>query len=541
MPIPTEVSALLTEMLKDFGGVEERPPSTRKLRSELSLRSRASAGNWQSSVAPFAALSRKWLPTFESRARRLPRAFLLADRAPQLANFVAPALADPSAELELPGEQLDGKPVQHWVKVHSVLPSVRVLLRNGCAVRCVQLRGTNGRVYSYLLEQDSASSATPPPALACVARKASVGHLTRIITGSLAKDEGASQALLQGRCASKCRPNLAAAPDSTEDPSGRPLSLHRMPQPGRQPGPEAGQAARPLAARSSLSDNSCSAAGSRPGFELAGPSEFLHPLVRRVVTPAAGAAGAAGDDAGLAEKLARTPPASLVLGPFAAPPGPFASQAADSQPPTRRPPCIASARCLVLAQIPAWPPICRCVFKRRKVILTYPTGKARGALSRSLTPSRAVMSGQRRVGQFLAHAYRRLAAFEGAAKIRTSASSLASMSWCSGAATCGLIVRADKTLRHLKHGFQPVPPFGRLAPLFLRCLARENGFERISPTHYRADEREDSSRDGKEFQRRLNHGYPCCYCPMAATGWVHHHVRRAKHTACCQLHRDIQV
>uniref|UniRef100_A0A1I8H6G1 Uncharacterized protein n=1 Tax=Macrostomum lignano TaxID=282301 RepID=A0A1I8H6G1_9PLAT len=49
---------------------------------------------------------------------------------------------------------------------------------------------------------------------------------------------------------------------------------------------------------------------------------------------------------------------------------------------------------------------------------------------------------------------------------------------------------------------EPVPagyhPSGGLAPLFFRCLARENGFERISPTHYRLDEREDSSR-GRRF------------------------------------------
>uniref|UniRef100_A0A1I8I7I8 SH2 domain-containing protein n=1 Tax=Macrostomum lignano TaxID=282301 RepID=A0A1I8I7I8_9PLAT len=132
MPIPTEVSALLTEMLKDFGGVEE------------------------SSVRHSLPLPQMVANHRVAKPAACPEPFLLADRAPPLANFVAPALADPSAELELPGEQLDGKPVQHWVKVHSVLPSVRVLLRNGCAVRCVQLRGTNGRVYSYLLEQDSA-------------------------------------------------------------------------------------------------------------------------------------------------------------------------------------------------------------------------------------------------------------------------------------------------------------------------------------------------------------------------------------------------
>ncbi|PAA49559.1 hypothetical protein BOX15_Mlig020332g2 [Macrostomum lignano] len=57
---------------------------------------------------------------------------------------------------------------------------------------------------------------------------------------------------------------------------------------------------------------------------------------------------------------------------------------------------------------------------------------------------------------------------------------------------------ADKTLRHLNRVPAGYHPSGGLAPLFFRCLARENGFERISPTHYRLDEREDSSR-GRRF------------------------------------------
>uniref|UniRef100_A0A1I8JRS8 Secreted protein n=1 Tax=Macrostomum lignano TaxID=282301 RepID=A0A1I8JRS8_9PLAT len=52
------------------------------------------------------------------------------------------------------------------------------------------------------------------------------------------------------------------------------------------------------------------------------------------------------------------------------------------------------------------------------------------------------------------------------------------------------------TLRHLNRVPAGYHPSGGLAPLFFRCLARENGFERISPTHYRLDEREDSSGDG---------------------------------------------
>uniref|UniRef100_A0A1I8HGE9 PI3K/PI4K catalytic domain-containing protein n=1 Tax=Macrostomum lignano TaxID=282301 RepID=A0A1I8HGE9_9PLAT len=404
MPIPTEVSALLTEMLKDFGGVEE-------LRSELSSdpELQPATGSLQSAIR---CLSRKWLPTIESRARRLPRAFLLADRAPPLANFVAPALADPSAELELPGEQLDGKPVQHWVKVHSVLPSVRVLLRNGCAVRCVQLRGTNGRVYSYLLEQDSASSATPPPALASW-REASVGHLTRLINWILAKEKEPARRLLQA-AAPKCV-DLGGGHRLTED-SGRPLSLldaHRAANPAPEPD-------RPLV-RWLLDRRLATTAAQLPArdlleeligdvgpdlllkrclAELAGPSEFF--TFRRVVTGQLGLLGLLEMTLGL-EKAG---PDRLLLqldtgrasvtrqvwsSSVAATAGSFASQAADSQPPTAVPfrltpnlcelisplgirgplqaAIIASARCLVLPkyQLAAY---LRCVL-RDEVILTY--------------------------------------------------------------------------------------------------------------------------------------------------------------------------
>uniref|UniRef100_A0A1I8F930 TPR_REGION domain-containing protein n=1 Tax=Macrostomum lignano TaxID=282301 RepID=A0A1I8F930_9PLAT len=299
MPIPTEVSALLTEMLKRLwrsGRDPELQPATGSLQSAIRC------------------LSRKWLPTIESRARRLPRAFLLADRAPPLANFCCASSRRPVGRVGAARRTIGRQAgVQHWVKVHSVLPSVRVLLRNGCAVRCVQCAAPTARVYSYLLEQDSAS-VRASPVIACSqlchprrppwprGAKPRVGHLTRLINWILAKEKEPARRLLAGRCAQMRR--FGRGHRLTRTPAG--LSASSMPTRAANPAPEPD---RPLLLSCRLANLLEELIGD------VGPDLLLKRCL-----------------AELAARASKSASSSV-----AATAGSFASQAADSQPPTRLP------------------------------------------------------------------------------------------------------------------------------------------------------------------------------------------------------------
>uniref|UniRef100_A0A1I8F7A9 Rho-GAP domain-containing protein n=1 Tax=Macrostomum lignano TaxID=282301 RepID=A0A1I8F7A9_9PLAT len=331
---PTEVSALLDRNVKRLwrSGRATQRPEHAKLRRELSLRSRASAGNNCSLQSAIRCLSRNGAP---------------------LANFCCASSRRPVGELELPGEQLDGKPEKE--------PARRLL--QAAAPKCVDL-----------------------------ARRA----------------------------------------PTHETPAG--LSASSMPTGPANPAPEPDRPLLPQLPARDLLEELIGDVGPDllPQTRLASwpPERVLH-LSAGWSHGQPGAAGAAGDDAGGCEKagpdrlllqldtgrasvtsLTKTPIHSPIArpgksGPRPSPPpaGSFASQAADSQPPTAVPfrltpnlcelisplgirgplqaAIIASARCLVLPkyQLAAY---LRCVL-RDEVILTY--RQANGGACPRPTPS----------------------------------------------------------------------------------------------------------------------------------------------------------
>uniref|UniRef100_A0A1I8FGH4 Reverse transcriptase domain-containing protein n=1 Tax=Macrostomum lignano TaxID=282301 RepID=A0A1I8FGH4_9PLAT len=448
-------------------------------------------------------------------------------------------------------------------------------------------------------------SATPPPALASCARslRGSPDPPHQLDSG---QGEGASQAAAAGRCAQMRRSGRRAP---THEDSGRPSQPPSMPTGPPNPAPEPD---RPLvrwlldrrlattAAQLPLRDLLEEIGDVGPDLllkrclaELAGPERVPSPS-GRVVTRPAGLLGLLEMDAG-AEESWPGPPAAAGWTPgrasvtrqvwsssVAATAGSFASQAADSQPPTAVPfrltpnlcelisplgirgplqaAIIASARCLVLPkyQLAAY---LRCVL-RDEVILTLPTGKRR-RLSRGRRPHPV---SRQAVSAILAR-LQALAAFEGAFPcsaagprlVRTPPTVLdvfvklspgQRFELRSSLATSLVFWRghmwtyrsADKTLRHLNRGSSRVTHLRAVwrRSSFRRCLARENGSSGLARLITAGRNGKTQRQPRTEVQRRHQSRISMLYCPNGTTGGSSPHGVGPSTLPAGQLHRDIQ-
>jgi transformation/transcription domain-associated protein len=80
----------------------------------------------------------------------LHRSFLIEEKCRFLSNF-----CQQTAEVELPGELLLPKHAHYYVRIARFMPRVEVVHKHNAAARRMYLRGHNGKIYPYLVVNDS--------------------------------------------------------------------------------------------------------------------------------------------------------------------------------------------------------------------------------------------------------------------------------------------------------------------------------------------------------------------------------------------------
>ncbi|XP_034140404.1 transcription-associated protein 1 isoform X2 [Drosophila guanche] len=91
-----------------------------------------------------------WIKVLETKVKKLPTSFLIEDKCRFLSNF-----SQKTAEVELPGELLIPSSSHYYVRIARFMPRVEIVQKNNTAARRLYIRGTNGKIYPYLVVLDS--------------------------------------------------------------------------------------------------------------------------------------------------------------------------------------------------------------------------------------------------------------------------------------------------------------------------------------------------------------------------------------------------
>lgn len=93
---------------------------------------------------------KKWIKILENRSKMLIQSFLMEEKCRFLSNFTLK-----TAEVELPGEFLLPKHTHYYVRITRFMPRVDIVQKHNCAARRLYIRGHNGKIYPYLVVNDS--------------------------------------------------------------------------------------------------------------------------------------------------------------------------------------------------------------------------------------------------------------------------------------------------------------------------------------------------------------------------------------------------
>lgn len=126
---------------------------------------------------------RKWIKILEVKIRLLPKKFLIEEKCRWLSNF-----SSQTAEIELPGEFLQLKHSHYCVRIARFTPRVEIVQKHGTAARRLFIRGNNGKLYPYLVVNDSG--------LSDARREERVLQLLRMINHYLSKTKETSRRFL---------------------------------------------------------------------------------------------------------------------------------------------------------------------------------------------------------------------------------------------------------------------------------------------------------------------------------------------------------
>ena len=126
---------------------------------------------------------KKWIKILESKTKLLPKSFLIEEKCRFLSNF-----SRSTAEVELPGEFLLPKHSHYCVLIQRFMPRVEIVNKHGAAARRLFIRGHNGKVYPYLVVNDSG--------LADARREERVLQLVRMLNHLLGKHKETSRRFL---------------------------------------------------------------------------------------------------------------------------------------------------------------------------------------------------------------------------------------------------------------------------------------------------------------------------------------------------------
>merc|ERR1711971_422814 len=126
---------------------------------------------------------KKWIRILEAKTRTLPKSFLIEEKCRFLSNF-----SRQTAEVELPGELLLPKHSHYQVCIQRFMPRVEIVQKHNAAARRLYIRGHNGKVYPYLIINDSG--------LADARREERVLQLLRMMNHMLGKHKETSKRFL---------------------------------------------------------------------------------------------------------------------------------------------------------------------------------------------------------------------------------------------------------------------------------------------------------------------------------------------------------
>lgn len=113
----------------------------------------------------------------------LDRSFLIEEKCRYLSNFTLK-----TGEVELPGEFLLPKHTHYFVRITRFMPRVDIVQKHNTAARRLYIRGHNGKIYPYLVVNDSG--------LADARREERVLQLLRMLNHYLGKQKETSRRFL---------------------------------------------------------------------------------------------------------------------------------------------------------------------------------------------------------------------------------------------------------------------------------------------------------------------------------------------------------
>ncbi|GFG36813.1 hypothetical protein Cfor_08647 [Coptotermes formosanus] len=126
---------------------------------------------------------RKWIQILETKVKTLPKSFLIEEKCRFLSNFSLQ-----TAEVELPGEFLLPKHSHYYVRIARFMPRVDIVQKHNTAARRLFIRGHNGKIYPYLVVNDSG--------LGDARREERVLQLLRMLNHYLGKQKETSRRFL---------------------------------------------------------------------------------------------------------------------------------------------------------------------------------------------------------------------------------------------------------------------------------------------------------------------------------------------------------
>ncbi|XP_072379030.1 transcription-associated protein 1 [Diabrotica undecimpunctata] len=93
---------------------------------------------------------KKWIKILDDRSKMFLQSSLIEEKCRFLSNFTLK-----TAEVELPGEFLLPKHNHYFVRITRFMPRVDVVQKHNAAARRLYIRGHNGKIYPYLVVNDS--------------------------------------------------------------------------------------------------------------------------------------------------------------------------------------------------------------------------------------------------------------------------------------------------------------------------------------------------------------------------------------------------
>ncbi|XP_072179557.1 transformation/transcription domain-associated protein-like [Diadema setosum] len=96
------------------------------------------------------SMLKKWIKIIETRTKLLPKSFLIEERCRFLSHF-----SSATADVELPGEFLTPKHSHYTIRIARFMPHVEITHKHNTAARRLYIRGSNGKIYPYLVVNDA--------------------------------------------------------------------------------------------------------------------------------------------------------------------------------------------------------------------------------------------------------------------------------------------------------------------------------------------------------------------------------------------------